>query len=172
VDILFLFCFILFYLIRGTRRSHLSVPYSNSFLPTSELSLYACFSTRIIHSLFKKRAFLPSPFSCGSEATEMVIGVTQLLSLFITLKVKGKVAIFIRAHAWMCVGNGGTAPPVGVWKCCVGRRTTLDVLEEKKIVIMAALSGFWPPCRLSRDRCTPYAKVFSNSLSAVVLNEN
>jgi len=43
-----------------------------------------------------KRAFLPSSlFSCGSEATEVVSGVTQLLSLFITLKVKGKDAIFI-----------------------------------------------------------------------------
>ena len=142
----------------GTRRSHLSVPDSGSFLPASELR------TRIIHSLFKKRAFLPSsPFSCGSETTEMVSGVTQLLSLFITLKVKGKVAIFLLSHAWMRVGNGGTAPPGGVWKCCVGRRATLDVLEEKKIVIMAALSGFWPLCRLSGDRCTAYAKVFQTA---------
>ena len=100
-------------------------------------------STRIIHSLFKKRAFLTSsPFSYGSEATEMVSGVTQLLSLFVTLKVKAKVAIFIWAYAWMHVGNGGTAPPGGVWKCCVGRRATLDVLEEKIFVIMAALSEF------------------------------
>jgi len=129
-------------------------------------------STRIIHSLFKKRAFLPPPpFSCGSEATEMVSGVTQLLSLFITLKVKGKVAVFIWAPTLMHVGYGGTAPPGLLWKCCWGRRATLDVLEEKKFVIMAALRGFWPPCRLSRVRCTPYAKMFSNSLCAIVLNE-
>ena len=129
-------------------------------------------STRIIHSLFKKQAFLPSsPFSCESEATEVVSGVTQLLSLFITLKVKGKVAIFICAHGWMHKGYGGTAPSGLLWKCCWGCSVALDVLKEKKIVIMVARSGFWPLCRLFRDRCTPYAKVFSNNLSAMVHSE-